>query len=505
MNDIMASRPCAPAPLREIPLNATRSNMNSSSRPYVKRSTLGASLLLGVLGLAIGSPLVARTYDVGPDQEFAAIGRVPWESLAAGDTVRIHWRPEPYREKWAICTAGSAEAPLTVIGLPGPDAQMPVVDGNRATTREAMDFWGEDRAVIKVGGTNAAPTLLPRHIVIENLEIRGATSAHSFQGRKGDAPYRDNAAAIWLESGENLTVRNCRLYDCANGLVSSRQTRNVLVEGCSIYGNGTELGIYQHNVYTESEGITFQFNRLGPLRPDAFGINLKDRSSGTVIRYNWIEGGNRLIDLVESDYPHIYERADYRESFVYGNVLIKLPDSPNKQVCHYGGDQDNPAKYRNGTLYMCHNTIVSRRAGAVTLFRLTAACDTVVIRNNIFWCSSSAGSMLLMPSLGTASLGLNWFPQSFETMLRFVRSEEGVRAEAEQIFGVEPGFLDAAGGDYRLAPGSVCSGRAVPLPDAMLPRYALTAEYVPHGGQRPRNVGAAADLGAFGVAAAKGL
>jgi hypothetical protein len=440
---------------------------------------------------------------VGPDQEFGAIGQVPWEALAAGDTVRIHWRPEPYHEKWAIAAVGSAEAPITVTGVPGPKGELPAVDGSQASTREALDFWGEERAIIKVGGTNASPSLQPQHIVIENLEVRGARPAQTFTGRAGKASYRDNAAAIWLESGEHLTVRNCRLHDCGNGLVSSHQTRDVLVEGCAIYGNGTELGIYQHNVYTESEGITFQYNHLGPLRPDAFGNNLKDRSAGTVIRYNWIEGGNRLLDLVESEYPHITERADYRESFVYGNILIKLADTTNTQVCHYGGDQGDPGKFRNGTLYVCHNTVVSRRSGAVVLFKLTTARDTAVIRNNIFWCRSPAGHIQLMPSLGKATLGSNWFPRQFESMLRFVGGEEGVHIEDKQVYGDAPGFRDVDNGDFSLLSGSACSGRAGPLPAAMLPQHACTSEYVPHGGRRPRNTDGTGDLGAFGSAPAK--
>jgi hypothetical protein len=435
---------------------------------------------------------------VGPDQTLGAIGQVPWESLAAGDTVRIHWRAEPYREKWLICAVGSAEAPVTVTGVLGPDGQMPVVDGGQATCRATPSFHGEDRAVIKVGSTRTEPTVQPRHIVIENLEVRSARPINTFQGREGSASYRANAAAIWLESGEGLTVRNCRLHDCGNGLVSSHQTRDVLVEGCSIYGNGTELGIYQHNVYTESEGITFQYNHLGPLRADAFGINLKDRSAGTIIRYNWIEGGNRLIDLVESDYPQLYQRPDYRESFVNGNVLIKLADTTNPQGCHYGGDQSDPAKFRNGTLYFTHNTVVSRLLGPVTLFRLSSASDKAIIRNNIFWSRSPLGHIQLMSSLGTAYLGTNWFPREFASMLRFVGGEEGVYVEKEQILGVDPGFRDPDKGDFTLAPGSACVGRADPLPAAMLPQHACTAEYVQHGGHRPRAAGAVGDLGAFG-------
>ena len=70
------------------------------------------------------------------------------------------------------------------------------------------------------------------------------------------------------------------------------------------------------------------------------GNNLKDRSAGLVVRYNWLEGGNRLLDLVESDFPSYYENPSYRNTYVYGNVLVEQ-DGGNSQVIHYGGDNGN--------------------------------------------------------------------------------------------------------------------------------------------------------------------
>ena len=47
-------------------------------------------------------------------------------------------------------------------------------------------------------------------------------------------------------------------------------------------------------------GTLYQFNRYGPLRPGALGAGLKDRSVGTVIRGNWIEGGLHQLQLPEA-------------------------------------------------------------------------------------------------------------------------------------------------------------------------------------------------------------
>lgn len=45
-------------------------------------------------------------FEVGPGQAYASIGAVPWEALNAGDTVRIHWRATPYREKNPAASPG---------------------------------------------------------------------------------------------------------------------------------------------------------------------------------------------------------------------------------------------------------------------------------------------------------------------------------------------------------------------------------------------------------------
>ena len=80
-----------------------------------------AALLLGLAA----SPAAATNYDVGPGLALEAIADVPWESLGPGDLVRIHYRPEPYREKWVIGRSGTAQAPIVVRGVLGPNGERP--------------------------------------------------------------------------------------------------------------------------------------------------------------------------------------------------------------------------------------------------------------------------------------------------------------------------------------------------------------------------------------------
>jgi hypothetical protein len=139
------------------------------------------AFLLLVLPLAAS----ATTYDVGPGQPLAAIGDAPWATLAPGDVVRIHHRPAPYAEKWVIGRSGTAEAPIVVQGVLGPNGERPIVTGAGAVTPSPLNFWNEARGVIKVGGSNTPDSELAAHVVIENLDVRSAHSAYSFTNDAG--------------------------------------------------------------------------------------------------------------------------------------------------------------------------------------------------------------------------------------------------------------------------------------------------------------------------------
>ncbi len=298
-------------------------------------SRVAFTLLFAVLAAL---PAAAATYEVGPGRPLATPSDVPWEGLQPGDLVLIHWRTMPYKDKWVICRQGTATAPIIVRGVRGPGGELPVIDGNGATTRRAINFWGEQRAVIKIGGANTPSDTMPRHIVIESLDVRSARPPFTFVDDNGaTSSYVNNAAAIWIEKGENITVRGNVIRDSGNGLfVSSGETsvsKDILIEGNYIYDNGNTGSVFEHNTYTEALRITYQFNRFGPLRAGASGNNVKDRSAGLIVGYNWIEGGNRQLDLVETDFAAIQNDPSYRTTHVYGNVLLEPDGAGTARSC----------------------------------------------------------------------------------------------------------------------------------------------------------------------------
>jgi hypothetical protein len=419
------------------------------------RRTIHTTLLL--LGIAAGflmpAPSAAVIYDVGPTRAYPAIGDVPWEMLAAGDSVRIHWRPEPYHEKWVICVRGTADLPVTVSGILGPDGQRPVIDGRNAVTRSKLDYWNEPRGIVKIGGANVPSDVMPAYVTIENLEIRSGRSPYAYTGRRGEKHYANNAAAIFIEKGEHITVRNCVLSDCGNGLFCASKTSDLIVEYCIIRDNGMENRIYEHNSYTESRGILFQFNQFGPLRKGCLGNNLKDRSSGTVIRYNRIEDGNRQLDLVDSNHEEQLTDPAYRNTFVYGNILIEGDGEGNSQIVHYGGDSRDLSRNRKGMLYFYNNTVISTRTDQTTLFRLSSNDESADIRNNIFYVTQPGDSLSVSNSAGNIRLIRNWLKAGW---IPGRTNLIGRISNEVNIGGTDPGFRDVKSGDFTLSSASPC-------------------------------------------------
>ena len=68
----------------------------------------------------------------------------------------------------------SAGSPITFTGVPGAGGELPVIDGQDATTRLALDYWGENRSVVKVGGFRSEMEPVP----VETSELQDTERAH---------------------------------------------------------------------------------------------------------------------------------------------------------------------------------------------------------------------------------------------------------------------------------------------------------------------------------------
>lgn len=371
-----------------------------------------------------------KLYDVGPGKTYETPTSVPWATLGPGDTVRVFHRAEPYRTKILLSQSGTPEAPIILCGVPSDRGERPVFDGERAETPKLPEYAYEpqqDRGVITVSldevdryGTR------PSHIVISGIEVRHGHPDYKFTGIKGDArTYVPHAAGVFIERGEDITLRDSVIRDNANGLFfaagneEALMTRKILVDGNYFSGNGTagKGNDRRHTIYGEASGVTYQYNLIGPQREGAAGSAIKDRSAGTIVRYNWIEGGSRQLDLVEPEDSNdmMKKEPNFDEAWVYGNVIVSLPASASN-VVHFGGDLGMEGKDRKGPLRFYDNTVLviadEKTRYRTSLFQLTASDVTAEIRNNLFFVMAGDPEArptraTLLNQFGTVTVGKN--------------------------------------------------------------------------------------------------
>lgn len=445
-------------------------------------------------------PAFATDYHVGPSQALSAIADVPWSTLQAGDKVYIHWKSTAYNEKWVINREGTAANRIEVIGISGPSGQKPIINGNGATTPTVLSYWNENRGVIKIGGSSVPSDGIPSYITIENLEIRSGRPPYSFTDDNGNAgSYVNNAAAIYIEKGQHIIIRNCTLRDCGNGIFIGAydgDTQEILIEKNHIYDNGNSSSIYEHNTYTAGINITYQYNHFGPLRSGAGGNNLKDRSAGLVVRYNWIESGNRQLDLVDAeDSQVLVNHPAYPTTHVYGNILIEPDGAGNSQMVHYGGDSGTEADYRKGDLYFYNNTVISTRTGNTTLMRLSTNDETAHVFNNVIYTAAAGNKFAMIGGNGTFNMHHNWLKTGWKSC--HCAPSGSVVDQGNNLVGSDPLFSDFPGQDFTVTMGSASINQGAAIPSNLLPSHDVASMYEKHTGSQIRNVLNQMDMGAF--------
>ncbi len=493
-------------------------------------------------------------YDITDDESF---GAVPWVNLAAGDTVRIHYRSEPYRKIIGLRSVGTDSQPIKVCGLKGPGGKLPTISGENATPIDGYLYnWGTDPGenigdygVILVGRTGIFGDdwqHKAKHIIIEGLKIVGAHASNTYVP-SGENPrnYVFGAAGVRVTNGENITIRDCEITGNGNGIFlrgddnggEASITRNTLAEGNYVHGNGNVGRVTEHNIYSQGVDPVFQYNRIGRQRAGAGGSSLKDRSSGTVVRYNWIETNARILDLVEAeDASLVVAEPSYGNAYVYGNILInEIDETDNYQsaanMVHFGADNmaddSNGACLaaegvcRNGTLFFYNNTVIIKDYRNIAqnslwvqdrIFEISIADANVEIRNNIFHLFAPNGSpnLTLMRNHGTANLnGTNWITSGwvehiFET--QWSHWTGTVNYNGTLIEGTDPEFSrityisgDLSMDDYTPGEASPVLNQASALaPQVISNGYLLNEMYRLHQYSVPRAIsGLAMDLGAF--------
>jgi hypothetical protein len=343
-------------------------------------------------------------YQVGPGAgQLATLDLVPWENLAAGDTVRIFYKPTAYKGKFAINAHGTAAAWIDVCGVPGAHGELPVIDADGATTRATMDYGrtsasadNQSRGIVIIVTKGAESGVRqPDYIKVRGLELRNARSTSAFTDANGALQsYADFGGTVFVDAGHNIEITGNHFVNGAQCIftrslegTAAVRSENVHIAENTFDGCGTRSSNGTiHVMYIQTVAPVIEYNKFNAPIAGFDGNTIKDRSVGTVIRYNSLTGGAFGIDLVEAeDYP-IYAASDprYRVAYVYGNI-----DFGGDLGIHYGGDHPgSEANYRKGTLFAYDNTFVMNGTGAegiIRLLRVSTTEEHVEFFNNIVW------------------------------------------------------------------------------------------------------------------------
>jgi hypothetical protein len=387
-------------------------------------------------------------YQVGPGKAYTTLDTVPWETLKAGDTVRIFYSATPYKGKFAVFGQGTAAAPIRICGVRGPHNERPMIDGNGAVSRAQSTYANmisgdaatrdihEGRSLILLKGDANHYTSYPQYIQIDGLDIRNTYPGNPYTNSLGQLTRYNTSfsACIWAARGQNVTIADNEISGCPIAIYTVSLddgdfavTKRIRIAGNYMWGAGYPGEVHEHTTYTESSDIVIEFNRYGALRSGADGNSIKDRSVGTVVRYNRIEDGAHAIDLVEAEDFPITATKDpaYRSTFVYGNLISK--DGDLGSFIHYGGDHYcstagagwGEPLFRKGTLYFFNNTIyATSSANDAWLFQLATTEEKAEVWNNVFVFAANVTNKNMRMSSdlngsawtpgGILNLGKNW-------------------------------------------------------------------------------------------------
>jgi hypothetical protein len=386
--------------------------------------------------------LTGTTYDVGPSQAYKTIQSVPWTTMTAGSTVRIHNEdttgssPTTYHEYFQVITHAGRTQPVRVCGVPDARGNLPVVDANNSTGSSSVDPYSAGYTAIGVGQTGwhlyTGNWTSSQYLIVEGLRVQNAkkTSTYTTPAGVAGAVWGQGAACVRLYESMNTVVRGIDAFNCGDGFFSDFNANNgffavenTLYEGNHLHGNGNPGSYSEHQFYIQGWNEVVQFNVIDQYESGAAGSNFKSRGFPDVIRYNnFGDGAARQLDLVDNQdatpyatfeaylgyylatYPSDAYTADllaaaveaHHADYVYGNTFVNTSSS---LAIHYATDQCDLEGDRIGTLWFYNNSFYegSNSQWRWFLFDTSAGggndCPEVEwpqlqIDNNAFWMDS---------------------------------------------------------------------------------------------------------------------
>jgi hypothetical protein len=413
--------------------------------------------LLVCVGLVCASGLVQATvYQVGPGRVYKNLQAVTG-LLKGGDTVMVDGGVSyPGGVTFGLHTGPA----IQIIGL-RVNGRRPIITGSTA--------------VMRVFGS---------HYVIEGFDITEG----------GDA----GTKRCFYNAGDDVTLRDCVVHDSrCTGIAGSDSSGSLTLDRVEVFHCGT--GLYAHQIYVGSSLANYPAALFRMqycyVHDGTGGNNVKSRVTRNEIEYNWIEGAAyHELDMVGPD-PKAQKTPPggiHCDADIIGNVFVKRANTAGT-LARFGTDSTASSR---GRYRFINNTVVveSRKAAGFGLFWFKGEVDSLSVWNNVF--ATSVGPMKFVRLEVTLTPQLsgdgNWVPAGSASV-----------PQAWGIFtGPDPGFVNAAGGDYRPAPGSPLIGAGKAFPPGIVVTGVPPERKAPVVGGALRPAARARDIGAFPYEAA---
>ncbi len=388
-----------------------------------------------LLFLAIICQASATVYQVGPTEPYPNLFSVA-PLLAPGDIVQVDGNVT-YEGGVVFSNNGAAGNPITIQGI--------AVNGMRPVLAQTTGFSGTGGAVVAFTGS---------HYVMEGFDIT-----------QGGDP---NAGAAFYSSGDDITLLDSAVHDCAvTGITSSEAAGSLTLDYVEVFNcgeGGTGNQIYAQSNLTAYPSAVFHM-AFCYIHDGGGGDNVKSRVPRTEIYYNWIEGAwLHELDLDGANPGVQAAGATSRVQGVadiVGNVLMKDPGS-NGYVTNIG----DSIGWTNGRYRFVNNTAVLSGSSSVpnpVVLQLTDMVQSIEVYNNFFY--GAGGGPIAV--LNTANLFAGW-PCTIVGSNNWVPlgSTSIPAMWTNTVTGPDPQVVDAAAYDFTpLAGGMLAGAGATATPD----------------------------------------
>jgi len=457
-------------------------------------------------------------YEVGTGRTYANPRDVQWQNLSACDQVLIHYRTQPYKDILMIGARGATNKWIVIRGVPGPNGERPVFDGNDAVspTDKGINTFVDGAGMFIIakptgGSFNFAADYKPGYLHITGFKIQNVRPPARYTPATGGSPraWDRFVAGISVVPVENLAVTDNEFTGNSIGLFVNSvneqygQSSRLTVARNYFHGNGIAGDAGLHNAYTEALGTIYEHNYFGPPVSGTAGDNIKERSAGLVMRYNYIEDGVNLIAMRDPESNWQYEAAQVdsfgerlvTKAFVYSNILVARTPTVYGESSIIIGHGDGVvygtgAQVREGHLYFYSNKVVGWNdyrqyyTESVPLFAMLNVRSpvTIVARNNQFYTQprtsgGTAAPFSLFYYQGLADFQSNWINKFQLTQATSGGSglAVGARFNGSGLGGLaqdsgNPGFVNLATGNFSSSAGSPFNGLTASLPSAVTQR-----------------------------------